>query len=200
MPTAYTAPVGTGEMTDFVEFALLCARDMDALVTMRNDPLSAEIPTIFEPSTFHQERLAEAREHLAELEALTSDQTEIRAFRDHQEKVRSNNQYCADRRRLRERYEAMLAKVRAWQPPSVDHVGMKDFMVEQLEKSIAFDCDESFRSDAPKRLDGPLWRAAEIAKAKNDIKYHTQEWEKEIVRTRDRNRWLTQLRDSLCLL
>lgn len=34
----------------------------------------------------------------------------------------------------------MLDQVQLWQPPTDDHMGLKEFMIQQIEESIKFDC------------------------------------------------------------
>jgi len=50
MPTGYTCQVQDGMITEFKEFALLCARNFGACITLRDEPLSPDIPE-FEVST-----------------------------------------------------------------------------------------------------------------------------------------------------
>jgi len=90
----------------------------------------------------------------------------------------------------------MLAKVNAWKPPSADHKGLKDFMAQQIQESIKFDCDYDLSN-----ITGPSswedWMTDKKADNKRDIFYHEAEQEKEIERTNSRNRWIRQLRESL---
>lgn len=66
MPTGYTASVADGTTTTLRAFALQCARAFGATVTMRDDPMSAEIPERFEPGGFYR-RLMEQATTWAEL-------------------------------------------------------------------------------------------------------------------------------------
>lgn len=92
----------------------------------------------------------------------------------------------------------MLTKVQAWQPPSSDHAGFKDFMIEQLTKSIEFDCDLSYHTDNPPQLlTGEQYLGSKIAKSLKSIAYHKKEQLAEEERTEGRNRWIKQLRESL---
>lgn len=99
---------------------------------------------------------------------------------------------------LRRKYSDMLAKVQGWKAPSVDHVGLKEFMVQQITQSIDFDCDTRYyRKHSPELKTGEEWLTAKAKKALRDIDYHTQEQAKEEERTSARNLWLKQLRTSL---
>lgn len=196
MPTGYTAAVQDGTITDFPAFAMQCARAFGALITMRDDPFDAPVPERFEPRTsYHDERLAAASAALTELRALTPEQAEDRAYQAwktatarHMDRERE----CAAQR---ERYEAMLAKVLAWDPPSPDHTELRTFMADQLRQSIDFDCGHS--SPAPGRMMGPAWLAAEMAAAERDLAYHAKARAEEVDRAAGRTRWVAALRASL---
>jgi hypothetical protein len=193
MPTGYTAGIEKG-MT-FQEYALGCARAFGALVEMRDDPMGKPIPEKFEPSTYHIECLDRARTRLKFVESLTLKQAEVEAEREYQDALASHTKYATAKNELRKRYEVMLAEVRAYIPPSPDHVEYKQFMESQLSESIRFDCGYSV--PAPKKKDPEQWLRDEQAKALKDIAYHREEYTKEQERTESRNRWVRQLRESL---
>lgn len=194
MPTGYTAGVADGKITEFRDFAMACARAFGAPITMRDEDANATIPLAFEPSTYHQERLTKAQEELRELLSLTPEQAELRSFKDYEKIMKRRRRYNEENSLQRERYEQMLAKVMAWQPPSPDHEGLKSFMASQLADSINFDCSHVWNE--PNRLTGEAWRANRIAKAEHDIEFHVREWQDEVKRTEERNLWLSQLRES----
>ena len=99
---------------------------------------------------------------------------------------------------LAKKYKAMLRQVKAWQPPSTEHIEFKNFMISQIEQSIRFDCSNSYYIDNPPQLlTGRKWLEKNIATALKDIDYHTNEYIKEVERANNRNLWLKQLRESL---
>lgn len=194
MPTGYTAGVADGTITTFPEFAMRCARSFGALIEMRDSPSDAPIPDAFEPSTYHRERIAEARAELARLEAMTPEEIQAGAEEANREAMESWERRVREDCETRQRYEAMLTEARAWEPPSPEHRGMKTFMVEQLEESIRYDATKWERPEPETPED---WHSDRIAKAARDIAYHTEEDRKERERTAERNRWVRLLRESL---
>lgn len=197
MPTGYTEPVRSGEVTEFRDFAMQCARAFGALIMMRDEPSDAKIPEQFEPSTDYYDReLAEAQKTLIQIEGLTAAECQKRASEAHNQAVLAWEERREKRAGDRARYEAMLAKVRAWEPPSPDHVKFKEFMESQLTESIDFDCSDKW-DDYPKFQDGDDWRAATIKEARRKVEYHKEERRKEIECTEGRNTWVSQLRQSL---
>lgn len=196
MPTGYTHAVQDGKVTEFADFAMLYARAFGACVALRDS--NGPIPERFEPDTrYHDESLARAETRLAELRGMSLPAIREAAQQEHAAKVKSSDEYAARMRGWRQRYEAMLLKVEAWQPPSSDHAQLKQFMSDQLRESISFDCSEPEKADMPAKLEPADWHAKELERAEWDRSYHTQKRAEEIARTEQRNRWLAQLRSSL---
>lgn len=195
MPTGYTHGVQTGAITKFDDFAWQCARAFGALVLLRDD-MDAPIPEEFQPSDYHAKAIEAARAELVRLEAMTPEDANAEARRLYEQSAREYEGRVERKAAERHRYEAMLDKVRAWVPPSSDHVGMKDFMIKQLVESIDFDCNGTY-DGRMKFQTGDEWRASAIKEARRSVEYHAAEHAKEVERTESRNRWIKQLRESL---
>lgn len=194
MPTGYTAGVQDGSVTDFSQFAMQCARAFGALIMMRDDPIDAPIPEEFPPSTHHEEQIEEARLEVARLNAMTVDQREAAARAAHNQAVASWTKREIERKEQLARYEAMLAQVRAWQPPSPDHDKFKEFMVSQLTDSIEWDCRPSERPTQMKRDE---WHEEALRSAEWSLNYHIEGQQKENERSAGRTQWVRLLRMSL---
>lgn len=195
MPTGYTADVADGKVSDFPAFALRCARNFGALIMMRDDPMDAPIPDEFNGGSYHEEALDRARQGLAELADITDEQCQSRADSEYADALLANAKTRAKYAEQRARYEAMLANVRAWVPPTKDHVGLKDFMIQQLEESIRFDC--SYEPSEPKHLTGAEWKDERAIRLACDIEYHTTERAKDRHRNNERTAWVRDLKASL---
>lgn len=198
MPSGYTAAIADG--ITFKDFLMSCARAFGATITMRDDPADAPIPDEFQPSEWNKEQLEKAKANLAEIEALTDEQC---AARLEKEKADSREYHAAELAKdsgLRQKYDTMLAQVQAWTPPSPEHEGIKKFMVDQIQDSIRFDCGSTYHQDAMEaleRLTPEAWRAKQIEDAKWSIDYHAKQWDEEVARVAQRNRWIRQLRESI---
>ena len=195
MPTGYTADVQDGKITDFPTFAIRCARAMGATIMMRDDPLDAPIPE-FEPSDHHIKRLAESRAELARVEAMSSADVVAACEEANRAARESYDKSVIRTTEVRNRYNAMLAQVVQWVPPTPEHEGLKKFMVEQLRESIRFDCSER---EPPVPQSPADWRADRIASLRRDIEYHEKHDAEERERTAARNEWVRQLRLSLAV-
>jgi hypothetical protein len=193
MPSGYTEAIAKG--ISFKEFAMSCAKAFGACVSMRDDPADAEIPE-FKPSEYHVAELKRAKAALAKLKRMTAYQASKAAKTDYEEDVRSYERRLAEKKKLRDKYSAMIKKVSVWTPPSSEHLELKKFMLEQLSSSIDFDCDTRYM-DKPVKLSGDAWLGAQIKDAYRDIDYHTKEQAEELERVNGRNNWVKLLRESL---
>jgi hypothetical protein len=196
MPTGYTAGVQDGTIVEFSDFAMRCARGMGACITMRDDSTGTPIPEEFQPSQYSNERLVEVFAAIKELEEATDEQIAAMAAKEYQETHDRWANRVAEKRLTGDRYEAMLAKVRAWNPPSQDHEGLKKFMEQQLTESIPFDCPMRF-DEEPQPVDAGTWHAKKLAELHEDVVYHKKNQAEEDGRVAGRNLWLRQLRNSL---
>jgi len=195
MPTGYTDKIKDG--ISFNEFIMNCARAFGALVTMR-DSMGVPIPEKFEPSDYYEKELKKAREELDRLDKMNLKESEIEAEKEYQENRRYVEKAIKNSNELEKKYNDMLLMVNKWIPPSLDHNGLKKFMIEQIERSIKFDCGTEYFKENPPKLSTPKdWLHDKKLKSMESISYYYKENEKEIKRTNERNLWLKQLRDSL---
>lgn len=192
MPTGFTAPVLEG--ISFEDFIWRCARGMGALVTLRDEPLDAPVPERLEPSSWNASELKKAEARLAELETMTLAQARTAAAADYREAAGRVREANARTRLHAKRLRSMLAQVQAWEPPTADHRGMKDFMLQQLGETLRFDGEPM---PSPMRLPPREWLTAHLEKARRDVEYHRQHHAEEVERTEQRNRWLADLRASV---
>jgi len=197
MPTGYTSKIKHG--ITFQQFAMGCARAFGACIMMRDDPADKPIPDKFKPSTaYDKKKLNEARKELERINGLSIDEAEKEATVEFTKETQRQKQAIKEDRKLMNQYKDMLRKVKQWEPPTPDHIEFKEFMVSQIESSIKFDGMENYYIENPiKKLTGKEWLAQKTGDAVRDIDYHTKEYNAEIERTNQRNKWITDLRDSL---
>ena len=80
-----------------------------------------------------------------------------------------------------------------WSAPA--EIGeLKKFMLDQIELCTRGD---DYKPEPPVMLTGEDWRAKTLEKASKDIAYYTKGRDEELERTKGRNKWLSDLRDSL---
>lgn len=195
MPSGYTAIVAEKDDVTFNEFAWRCARAMGALVLMRDEPIDAPIPEKFVPDDFYEKEVTLDKQRLDKL--TNASQQELLAMYD--ERHREVDEYYQEHSRtkatMKQRYQAMLKLVRAWDPPTEEHDGFKEFMVNQLQESMDADCYEP-EKPGPK-MSFEEWRKAEIFHTKRDIERSEERHAEELRRTNARNEWVAALRKSV---
>lgn len=195
MPTGYTAAVADGKITDLEPFIWQLARGMGALIMMRDDPWDAPVPEKFEPSQYSADRLVEARAERDRIRSMSAAEADAAAKSEAEKHDQSEAKYRADKIAQRERYQAMIDKVEAWESAPE---GIKEFGLEQLRTGMKFDCpaEITFWDERPSE-DGQEWRLGKLQKIERDIAYHAKGQGEEDARTEGRNSWLAHLRKSL---
>lgn len=196
MPTGFTDAVGSGEVTDFSEYALTCARAFGACVMIRDTPISSEIP-VFEVSDYHANRWMEAREKLKEFESMDDSSRRELYEKENAADVEAAKRRIEEKNQRRERYEKMLEKARAFTPPSPEHDNYAKFIVEQLEKSIEWDCDTEIDEQSMTQIPFEEWQQRKLKTLNRNVSYHAKENENEIENTATRNKWVRQLKEAL---
>jgi len=194
MPSGYTSELYDGKPQTFEQFVLQCARAFGATIMQRDDPWDAPL-RLPKPSTdYSAERLAQAQNELDRFRGMPAELVEIEAEESYLAALDAWKKAEKDKRDREERYRNMLADVMGWVPPTAEHEGLKEFMIQQLEESIRFDCSVW---DPPVRKTADEYRAEKIESAERDIRYHTKSMAEEIERTNGRRGWITDLAESL---
>jgi hypothetical protein len=199
MPTGYTSELYAGKDVTFEHFALRCARGMGVAIELRDEPLEVPLPDEFVIGTYETERALEAQLKLAEAYARTPDDWAALELKSRTEANEAYEKSLAESDALRDRYEAMLAEVNDWEPPTEEHEGLKAFMVEQLTSSIKLDTDYSyswFQKDAEPRT-WEQYRRDQLVKLHAEKKWAEQALREEEARVAGRNAWVRALRESL---
>lgn len=196
MPTGYTAKL-MEKGQSFPEFVMTCARSFGALITMRDDPMDAEIPEKFEPSPYYKNALADAHAEFARLRDMSPEEQLAYGEKAKADTIAKEIEWLARDTEENVRLQMMEARVKEWEPPTPEHVELKNFMLQQLDISKR-DTGYIKRYLAEAQAKEPMqyYRDA-LAKAERSIKYHTEEMAKEQERMEGRTEWVRQLRESL---
>lgn len=195
MPTGYTAKLYEGTEQSFSDFALGCARAFGALIHMRDDSSSAEI-SLREVGSYYASYVEDLQAELDRLITLTPADWEARQDEAIKLSIESNENYAKNRGEIKERYEAMLARVEAWDPPSEDHAGLKKFMTEQLRESIRFDCG-GMEWTVPERRPWPEYATAEFKSVTKRLVSAQESLREEQDRVETANKWIADLQANL---
>lgn len=193
MPTGYTAAVRDGTITDFAAFALRCARAFGATIMQRDDDPN-DPPKFRSESAYYRNALAKARAEVDRLGKVTVAGAALEAKAEYQAAMKRWEEARSEMAAVRERYADMLAHVLAWNPPTTEHQGLRDFMEQQLRESIKFDCHDRPK---PKRRSGTEWLAERRQRAARDVAYYAKALHEEEQRVASSNGWILALYQSL---
>jgi hypothetical protein len=199
MPTGYTCDIKEG--ITFKQFAYGCSRAFGALMEMRDDPADTPIPKELKLSTYHKDELAKHKKTLAKTIKMTLKQAEkelkaylVKSEKDCIEQMKKTEE-------LATKYRLMIKEVEKYNPPSTEHQGFKDFMLQQLNDSLRWDCSSDYYAKQLEELKKPMtaeqWRAERIKDAKHDVEYHKKQFAEELDRHNKRNTWVKLLHKSL---
>lgn len=199
MPTGYTAPIYEGEENfTFTKFAMRCARNFDALIEMRGEPLDAEIDfdKCFQPSDYYKKALERVEKEYQEF--LDNPPTVEELGKKYDEKVNNDFEKFLEQRKrkeaLRERYAAMLEQVKAWKPPTEEHNNLKEFMISQLQESMDYDCVvySPYTDDREEYINYYMSPDPFL----KEIAYYKERYEKEVELCNNRKQWVIKLIQS----
>lgn len=197
MPSGYTAAIGEKDIS-FKEFTLQCSGAFGARIHQRDDGISADIK-LREVDDYHLRAIERAKKMVEVLEAQPFEEyREIEEARRKHELERCK-EASVKRNELKQKYLKMLEQVEAWTPPTSEHTGLKDFMIEQIKQSMDFDCSDYYDqkiTEGTKPVTKKDWKE-DIERAKKDIVYHQERYDEEVKRTNAANEWITQLQKSL---
>lgn len=193
MPTGYTHKIKDGQ--SFEDYAMGCARAFGALITMRDEPTDAEIPT-FKSSSYHKSTLDKCIAELKMYSGMSISDAEGKALEEYTKAVEAYEKTLEERAGLSVMYADMLKKVEKWEPPTSAHSELKEFMADQIKKSRDSDCSVSYLR-APKLLSGEEWLTSNIEMSQKSLEYHKKGLKEEESRVDGRNEWVTDLRKSL---
>lgn len=195
MPTGYTHAVQTGECSTFEAFVWRCARAFGACVMQRDDPADAPVVEPTAQLGYYEKKRREAEAELTRLRAMTPAEAEQAAGAAYAARLADHTASIARTATERKRYETMRAAAEAWTPPTPDHVGLRDFMIQQLDESLRFDC--SYEPDRPKLESGPEWLAQALKSAESTLTYANKYEAEERERTASRVAWIRALKSSV---
>jgi len=201
MPTGYTEGILDGTTKDFNQFAKHCSRAF--IMHLRDEPMDSEYKKR-EVSDYHIKAIEKAKAELKKADSLSDEELII------QEKNRliESKKYHLDRKEKikndKIKLELFLGKAKSYIPPTEKHQGIADFMIEQLEKTIDFDCNSTYHIDKLKTIDSEIEnvkasviRAELKAKATKDIAYHTKEHKADVKRCEEHNKWYEDFIENL---
>ena len=204
MPTGYTAGIIDGKITTFEQFATQCSRAFGATMHMRDNPLDSPYEPRT-PSQYYVNSLQSQREKLEEMKTMT-DEAIVQDFEN-----LLNDSLKYHERELEKtkvnlgRLNSIMESAKSWVPPTEDHEGVRDYMIDQLEITIKADGDPSYhvnkivqaKKELEEGIDPKVYREEKIKEIEDRISYYEGEVQKELERCKQSNDWMDKFLDSI---
>lgn len=203
MPTGYTAHIEDGSITTGKEFLLVCSRAFGVAVDLRDEPLSVPTPTHFEPNEYYKKRYENAEKELKEFKALSLEQVRSKMRSEHEKQVQDAESNIARMTEINRKYKSVRRQIEAWDPPTVEHIGIKEFALSQIDECVysysMFECyrkviSEPFCDDDNAVItysaEHTKWLEQDAARAKDA-------YEKEVERAKQKTQFMKVFVESL---
>lgn len=197
MPTGYTSEIANDQT--FEDYLLGCARAFGACIHQRDDAMRDK-PKLRTVSNWYEESILELEAELGAIKTMNRQQREEYGQELKEEYIKYAQEAFNEKVLLKNKYDAMLQKVLAWNPPTPDHVNLKQFMIDQINDSIKFDCDTNYTLEQLTKATNadPLKLVDEKAAGyEESIRYYEEQAIKDQERVDNANRWISALYDSL---
>ncbi len=199
MPTGYTAPIHDDPDFGFTDFAARCARQFGALIMQRDEPMGAPLPERITADTGYYDR-AEASAHatIKRLTGMAESERVAYGEAERSKTIARSEQRMRTDAEARARAAEIEAAARAWTPPTQDHTGLKEFMLQQLDADFGQDYGyDAERLDQARRMDALTIWAQHRQSAIDDYARARAGRVEELQRVAQRDAWLQALRTSL---
>lgn len=195
MPTGYTADLLEGKI-DTKEYAHLCLRAMGVSIRQRDEPLSAATKKI-EVDDYYIRNVEEAKKEINRIENLSDEEIQ-NSFFDYAEKAKKRNIETIEKRKIQEKnLRESLKKINSLVFPTSEFSEYKKFMIEQIEKTIDFDCGYSYYENDIASMDEKIRnfdvhkeRQTMLNVAKDRLKRENERLKKEQEMVKKQNEWL----------
>lgn len=197
----YPKKIYDGEKISFEEFALACASEFIDPYLREEDRFPYEgLPKFAEVDQFHYDQLEKYKKAFKEAEEMTLEDAERLSEEDFASKV---GRYSKSAREDKDRvanYEALVEKVLAWEPPTIEHVLLKRTMRTKLKEMVdyesAAEVNEFFLKDL-KKLSAEEYKETTLVMAELNLKHSIEKLKTEEAAVKNINKWIKKLYESL---
>ncbi len=203
MPTGYTAGILDGKIKTFKDFAKQCIRAFGAAIHMRDEPLSEPYKPA-EPLDYYKEEIEACKKQIKKYENMSDEDILHKKELELKTRISDLEETIEERKATAELLNDMLKQAKLYKPPTDDHQGIKDFMVEQLETTIKRDGDSGYYEEELKNakkelesLDPAVVRKELLNDIKAELAYYTDKYEKDLKAVEQSNKWAEDFFKSL---
>lgn len=203
MPTGYTAGILDGKIKTFKQFATQCIRAFGGAIHMRDDDWDAP----YRPdkaSDYYINSVKDAKDKIEKLKKVSDKELVNNRKKELIEERIRYTKIIEEKKQAELKLQEFLEEANKYVPPTPDHQGIKDFMIQQLTDTIKWDCDKSYYEKEIAEVDKQLENIdpVEIRKSLmedyvDDLKLSEKRLQEEQERVDNRNEWSKQYLESL---
>lgn len=197
MPTWYTEPVMNGKMTSAKDYILRCAREIDYLSFMRDEPENTPIPETRPEDTYYKDLYDKAKKELSELLAMDENDIHRESEKWRQDKIKTKKEFCEMIALENSRLTEMTKKLDAWQPKHESINNLRYFAIEQLGISRENTGDIEKDIEKIRNITDNEWYENQLNRLNRDIPYWRDQITRKSMSVAVTNQWLKELRESL---
>ena len=200
MPSGLTCKIYNGEDLSLRGFVLNCARQFGPgyhASQSGEKELPKDKAPILTVGSYHEGKIIEAEKELEKWENLRNNLEEAQKLYDEQyaQNMQYNTAVNEERNEIKERYNTVLEKVKAWDIP-IEYNSLKELMLKQLKENIEWDCSP-YTPYKEEKVPIEEWIEVRIRLARRDLDYHTKEFQEEKRRVEYDNKYLKGLYEAL---
>lgn len=200
MPTGYTGKIYEGKTeVSGKDFIKSCARAFGGLMHMRDEDSDAPWTLVDVDSQikYSQDSLARSIDRLNKLDAMTDEEIAETIEASYQNQIKENAEAVIKQKDLKARYEKVLKEVEDWQPPTDEHISVKEFAIDQLKKSIDYDCDYSYYEKPVTKQTVEEYKTMMSKILNEGIDRDKKSIKEAVKRVEEKNQWILKLQKSL---
>lgn len=202
MPTGYTAYIEDGDITTGKDFLKLCTRAFGIAIDQKEDPLSVPTKTKFEPNNYYKERYDKALSALEQAQKITFDEAKSQMWLAYEKRISNYRKFADKEISMNKRYEKVRKEVKAWNPPTEEHTGLKNFALDQIDMCVTKQkyIDE-YIAKSNELFDGSdeavhKYMLDNIEMCQEEVDRAYKSWQEELERVESKNKWMQQFLDS----
>lgn len=200
MPSYYTVDIYEGKNVSFQDFALKCARQFGAFVHMNEEDPDSPLtrPTV---SDYYKNSLRETENEFALFLKASREQREKMFEIEMEKELKHYKEKIEEEKELKEKYQNLLEQAKAYKPPTKEFNNYKDYMLNQLNQAIKFDCSNEqwylaqIASVEAETFD--IWEQEKMDLYNSKITYYKESYKKEMNSVSKKNQWIDLLYESL---
>jgi gas vesicle protein len=199
MPSGMTSKIYEGKEETLESYILKCAHQFGGLMHTRDDGFDAPVRLRESYTSYYDRKIKSLREELTRYQQMTLDDAKKQIQEHYEEELTRYNRRVKEKLEVKERYTTMLEKVQAWEPPTDEHLSLKNDAVKQLEDSIHFDCSTAYMSVPKKPLEGEAqqWLENQKYRLVEQIQSYKDDKQSDQEKVASNNKWIKDLLDSL---